>query len=352
MPTSSRCSGASSCASASACSVSAVCTRRATAPVSAPVARRALSASRSSADAEIPITSVPGPCSAWASRSSATGSRSAGGATTATRSLGPAKPSIPTWPNTCRLASCTYRFPGPTMTSTGLIESRSIGERGDRLGSAHPVHLARSGHPRGREDDWIDLAGRAGRRAHGHRGHPGHDRRHDSHHDRARIRRAATGHVHAGAVHRGLAQSDLVPVEGDHVGLWIHAGWATRRTFSIARSRPRPTAGSRPPSASSSSASLTVSGRGSAPLVSNRRVYSSTAASPRSRTSAMISATGSLTEAPAPGQARAARPPALHVGVAVPGRSAHTAPSRSSSASIAEAFSLWATGLAIRRAVQ
>ena len=37
---------------------------------------------------------------------------------TATRSLGPAKPSIPTLAASWRLASCTYRLPGPTTTST------------------------------------------------------------------------------------------------------------------------------------------------------------------------------------------------------------------------------------------
>ena len=36
-------------------------------------------------------------------------------------SLGPAIPSMPTVPTTCRLASCTHGLPGPTITATGAI---------------------------------------------------------------------------------------------------------------------------------------------------------------------------------------------------------------------------------------
>ena len=47
------------------------------------------------------------PCSAWASRSSATSSGSAPSEARTISSLGPAMPSMPTWPTTWRLASCT-----------------------------------------------------------------------------------------------------------------------------------------------------------------------------------------------------------------------------------------------------
>ena len=71
-------------------------------------------------------TRLSGPCSAWASRSSATSSGSASRASTITSSsLGPAKPSIPTsprrpgaWP------PARSRLPGPTITSTRPARSR------------------------------------------------------------------------------------------------------------------------------------------------------------------------------------------------------------------------------------
>ena len=56
---------------------------------------------------EIATSSVSGPCSAWAARSSATSSGSAPAAITTTSSLGPAIPSMPTAPATWRFASCT-----------------------------------------------------------------------------------------------------------------------------------------------------------------------------------------------------------------------------------------------------
>ena len=66
--------------------------------------------------------SEPSPCSAWAFRSSASASTSAPADAITVRSLGPAKPSMPTTPATCRLASWTQRLPGPTITSTfGIV---------------------------------------------------------------------------------------------------------------------------------------------------------------------------------------------------------------------------------------
>ena len=38
-------------------------------------------------------------------------------------SVGPASRSMPTWPNTCFLASATKAFPGPAIMSTGWIVS-------------------------------------------------------------------------------------------------------------------------------------------------------------------------------------------------------------------------------------
>ena len=84
----------------------------------------AATASSSAVSGERHQTGLSGPCSACAIRSSAisSGSAPAPAAITAS-SLGPAMPSIPTWPTTWRFASCTYGLPGPTITSTGRTDS-------------------------------------------------------------------------------------------------------------------------------------------------------------------------------------------------------------------------------------
>ena len=64
----------------------------------------------------------PSPCSAWAAgRGHELGVGPGRGEHDT--SLGPAKPSIPTSPETSRLASCTHRLPGPAMTSARAIVS-------------------------------------------------------------------------------------------------------------------------------------------------------------------------------------------------------------------------------------
>ena len=80
-------------------------------------------ASSSAASSLTATTIEPAPCSAWASRSSRSGSGSAPVDAMTVRSLGPANPSIPTSPDTWRLASCTHRLPGPTITSAAGIVS-------------------------------------------------------------------------------------------------------------------------------------------------------------------------------------------------------------------------------------
>src|SRR5207244_2287744 len=75
--------------------------------------------------------------------------------------------------------------------------------------------------------------------------------------------------------------------------------WATRATFAIATCSPATTSSGSRLRASSSSAPSTVSARGSLPAASRRRVYSSSASSPRVRTASTISRTASLTESAA-----------------------------------------------------
>ena len=57
-------------------------------------------------------------CSAWAIMSAAIRAGEALASAMISTSVGPATMSIPTWPTTCRFASATQRFPGPTILST------------------------------------------------------------------------------------------------------------------------------------------------------------------------------------------------------------------------------------------
>jgi hypothetical protein len=67
-------------------------------------------------------TADPGSCSACASRSAATQSGLALSSATITTSLGPATESMPTCPNSWRLASATNALPGPITLFTARID--------------------------------------------------------------------------------------------------------------------------------------------------------------------------------------------------------------------------------------
>ena len=75
--------------------------------------------------------------------------------------------SIPTVPETGRLASRTQALPGPAITSTGGDRLGAVGEREDRLGAAHRVDLVDPAERGGGEHQRVQLArrGRAARRA-------------------------------------------------------------------------------------------------------------------------------------------------------------------------------------------
>ncbi len=132
---SSRCSGATTLDTASA--ASGPSTRQAYPPVARVASRSArrgdpatslsTSATISSAFSSDQVTShasPSGPCSAWTTRSTAARTAGVDGPATTTTSDGPAKAdATPTAPDTCRLASATYRLPGPTTTSTGAMDS-------------------------------------------------------------------------------------------------------------------------------------------------------------------------------------------------------------------------------------
>ena len=89
-------------------------------------ATAASTAARTSSSQQISQASPSGPCSAWSTMSTATSSVTALASAMTTTSDGPAKlEGTPTRPElaTSRLACATRALPGPTITSTGRIES-------------------------------------------------------------------------------------------------------------------------------------------------------------------------------------------------------------------------------------
>src|SRR4051812_6608945 len=88
---------------------------------------RAIASVTASATASSQVTSQArpwGPCSAWTTTSTAAHSAGALPSATTTTSDGPANDDgTPTRPATSRLATATYTLPGPTITSTGRIDS-------------------------------------------------------------------------------------------------------------------------------------------------------------------------------------------------------------------------------------
>ena len=94
----------------------------------------------------------------------------------------------------------------------------AAGQRGDRLGAAHPVNPLDAAQPARAEYRHVDLAAGARRRAHGDVEHARGARGDDAHHDGARIRRPPAGHVDRSRAHWHLAQRDalaLGKVDGD-----------------------------------------------------------------------------------------------------------------------------------------
>ena len=202
-PASCRCSGASSSTNARASSMpsSTECW--------------ASSASRIAWSSLTATVNDPSPCSAWPARSAFSASRSAPRVATTVRSDGPANPSMPTTPDTCRLASCTHSDPGPTITSTLGIDSVPYAKRGDGLGAGdgevgvRAAQLRRGDHHRMRRADHVHLVHARGAR------------RHDAHHDRRRIRVAAAGRVDRGAPHGHVTQLHGVPLRERHEAIVV-----------------------------------------------------------------------------------------------------------------------------------
>ena len=87
----------------------------------------------------------------------------------------------------------------------------AVGEGGDGLGAADPVHLVDADH-RGRGEGRIGHPAVGPRRhAQDDLGHPGHPRGDRGHQDGGRVRGAPTGHVEPGAVDRAGDLLELDP---------------------------------------------------------------------------------------------------------------------------------------------
>ena len=79
---------------------------------------------------------------------------------TTTSSLGPGHPVDPHGPDELALGLLDVRFPGPAITSTAAHGLGAEGQRRDRLGAAHPVHLGHPAEHAGGEDHRVGAARR------------------------------------------------------------------------------------------------------------------------------------------------------------------------------------------------
>ena len=289
---------------------------------------------------------------------------------TTSRSLGPAKPSMPTTVESWCLASCTYRFPGTHDHIDAAHALAAVGERRDRLRAAHAVDALHAAQPAGAEDHRIDLAARAGRRAHGHVDHAGGTGGDHAHHDRAGIGRASAGHVHGGGGDGQLAQDDPLALGQLDGAVVRHAGLGHQRDVGDRDLQPGDQL-----QRQLLDRLVELLGRRAAGAAPRRRCRTGACsrerpASPSLRTRSMISRTAAATDSPPGTSARtcaAARsgPPrraasstsrrssSISAGAAraVRGSRAGSGAALAMRSSMAAALSLCATGFAISRAV-
>ena len=316
----------------------------------------------------------PSPCSACASRSSATSASSAV-AVCAERDQQVARAGEPVDADLAEhlpLGLLHVQVAGTDDHVDAVDRLGAVGQRGDRLGAAHPVDDAprrTAGRRRGRPGRPLRRSPGGAHTATSSRRQPRGD---DAHHDRARVGRPPAGNVDRGRADGHLAQDDALPLRQLDGGSSADAGVGhdARRSRSPPRSPATQLGGEsrdrrrRAPRRDAQRPRL-VAGRCRTGACSR-----ATASSPSARTRAMISRTCSATDAPsatsersgrrrprarraAPRRARSTLDP--HSGArasAAIGSRPRSSAVRSSSSSIAAAFSLCATGLAISRAVQ
>ena len=123
-------------------------------------------------------------------------------------SLGPASDSIPTSPNSRRLASSTYALPGPTTTSTAGIASvpSAIAATAWAPPAAYTSVTPRSAQTARMAECTRPSA--AGGEQHTDLGTPATWAGHDRHHRTGRIGGTASGDVQAGPLHRDVTGRD------------------------------------------------------------------------------------------------------------------------------------------------
>ena len=203
---------------------------------------------------------------------------------------------MPTTELTSILAAVTQALPGPTIRSTGSTPASGSPNASAPIAWAPPATMQRpdaeqAGGPR---DDRVDGAVRAGGRRDDDLVDAGDERRDDGHDEDRRQRRAAARDVAADAPERQPAALDVTPGAVSTVvdcGRWASA---KARTLAIAWSSATRTSAGRASAAVASSA-RPITSRPSAGAPPNVEPASTTAASPRVRTSSRIARAASRT---------------------------------------------------------
>ena len=234
-----------------------------------------------------------GSCSAWASRSAATNAASALSSATTTTSLGPATMSMPDVAEDLALGERHVDVAGAHDLVHAADGLGAVGQRGDRLGAAHPVGLGHARDARGGQHRGIERPSAAGGETSTISADPGHPRRHHRHQHGGRIGGAPARDVdrdpverpHLLAEHASRCSSVMRQERGAHSRVEAldalgRVAAATERHLAHRALGRRDT---RPGRTASSAA-----GRATR---SKRAVQSSSAASPLARTAATISTT-------------------------------------------------------------
>ncbi len=230
-------------------------------------------------------------CSACENRSSASQSTGAVPSEMIRISLGPAITSIPTGPNTRRFAAATYAPPGPTILSTrGIV---AVPNASAAIACAPPTENTRSTPAMCSAASTERIAHRVGRRhRHDDFADAGDTRRHHSHQHRRWVCSLPTGHVNTDSIERRHAVADSI---AECVGDFESALQLCLVELYECAARPVPThrvrvrVTQRRNAASSRGTDFEVGGALHRSADRNVVVYSSSAASPRSRTAAMMS---------------------------------------------------------------
>ena len=191
---------------------------RAIAARGAPASAASSAAGRASATPASVVTHqlvASSSCSAWAIMSAAIRAGEALPSAMIRTSVGPAIMSIPTWPTTCRFASATQRFPGPTILST--LGTVAVPKASAATAWAPPMRKMRVTPERAQAASTRSVTP-CGRHHRHDLLHARHQRGHRVHHHRGRVRRLPARHVEADPVQRSHLHPDhaaVVPREAE-----------------------------------------------------------------------------------------------------------------------------------------